>query len=177
MSCYIPSRSPKNSSVGWCIQPRGVLRGLLNGICVDNMNGNIWRHGKYLMVHIYIYTYVYKYMYICIYIYIHVYIYIYIYICVYIYMYVCTDLFGGYITGKYDHIWYHIIAYEKERERVINVRQPVVGTSRRWLWLLCHCTILYLKPWGMRTQIRICRYTSYVYVNIYIYILCLAHCL
>jgi hypothetical protein len=48
-----------------------------------------------------------------IYIYIHMYVLIYMYI--YIYVYVCIDFFGGYITGKYDHmISYHCI-WERER--------------------------------------------------------------
>jgi len=140
MSCYIPSRSPKNSSVGWCIQPRGVLRGLLNGFVCGQYE---WKHLKTWEIPYGTFIYIYIYTYVC----------AYIYICIYIHVYVCIDFFGGYITGKYDQ---RTTACCGDFQEMV-----MIGA--------CHCRILYLKPWGMCTQIRICRYTSYLYVNIYIY--------
>ena len=89
-----------------------------------------------------------------IYIYIHICMCLYIYVYIYIHVYVCIDFFGGYITGKYDQ---RTTACCGDFQEMV-----MIGA--------CHCRILYLKPWGMCTQIRICRYTSYLYVNIYIYV-------
>ena len=61
----------------------------------------------------------------------HIHIYIYIHMYVLIYMYMCVSIFWWVHHWKirsYDIISLHM----RKRERVINVRQPVVGTSRRW---------------------------------------------
>jgi hypothetical protein len=108
-----------------------------------------WSKCIYLYIYyIYIYVNTYEYIYVYIYIYMYIYVYIHVYICIYVYIYIHVNI------HIYICIYIYIYAY---------VWIHRLGTN----WLVGQ------QWWGMVWHISVCLYVCFIYIHIYVSILCI----